>query len=129
MAETKDKKEQPTYTAKNITVLKGLDAVRKRPGMYIGPTNAEGLHHLIWEVVDNSIDEYLAGRAFTIDVVLNKDGSVTVKDDGNGIPVDIHPTEKISALELATTVCMLEVSSIMIVTRFPQVYMEWVYPL
>jgi len=104
MAETKEKKDQPTYTAKNITVLHGLDAVRKRPGMYIGPTNAEGLHHLIWEVVDNSIDEYLAGRAFTIDVVLNKDGSVTVKDDGNGIPVDIHPTEKISALELATTV-------------------------
>jgi DNA gyrase subunit B len=91
------------YKAENITVLKGLEAVRKRPGMYIGPTNEVGLHHMIWEIVDNGIDEYLGGHASEIDVVVNKDGSVTVKDNGRGIPVGIHPIEKVSALQLAAT--------------------------
>jgi len=89
------------YTAENITVLKGLEGVRKRPGMYIGATDVSGLHHLIWEVVDNGVDEFLAGEADQIDIIINKDGSITIKDDGRGIPVDIHPTEKVSALQLA----------------------------
>ena len=92
------------YSASNITILKGLEAVRKRPAMYIGGTDVNGLHHLVWEIVDNSIDEALAGYANTIVVVLNKDGSITIKDNGRGIPVDIHPEEKISALQITATV-------------------------
>ena len=94
----------PDYSAKNITVLEGLEAVRKRPGMYIGSTGPRGLHHLIWEVVDNSVDEALAGRCTQIDVTLTADGGVRVADDGSGIPVDLHAKENRSALEVVLTV-------------------------
>ena len=90
-----------TYTAKNITVLEGLDPVRKRPGMYIGGVGSAGLHHLVWEILDNSIDEAMNGHATEIGVILHKDGkTVTVSDNGRGIPVDIHPKHKKPAIEI-----------------------------
>jgi DNA gyrase subunit B len=105
-AQNKDQQNQDrknAYSASSITVLEGLEAVRKRPGMYIGSTGERGLHHLIWEVVDNAVDEAMAGHATRVEVVLQDDGGVRVVDDGRGIPVGMHPVEKKPAVEMVLT--------------------------
>src|SRR3989454_7501004 len=94
---------EATYTAKDITVLEGLEPVRLRPGMYIGSTGPRGLHHLVFEVVDNSVDEALAGRADLVEITLHPDNSVTVTDNGSGIPVDVMPDQGLPALEVVLT--------------------------
>jgi len=97
-------KEKPSYGAKEIQVLEGLEAVRKRPGMYLGSTDIRGMHHMAYEVIDNGIDEAMAGYATKINVIINKDGSITVQDDGRGIPIDLHPKFKKPALTVVLTV-------------------------
>ena len=114
MTSSSKKKEQPkkpnaaektsgTYDATNIQVLEGTEAVRRRPAMYIGDTGMRGLHHLVWEVVDNSVDEAMAGHGDTIEVTVHEDNSISVNDHGRGIPVDMHKTEKKPAVEVALT--------------------------
>lgn len=92
------------YDGSQIVVLEGLEAVRKRPGMYIGSTGTRGLHHLIWEILDNGIDEHLAGFCSEIHITLKKDGGVSIEDNGRGVPVDLHPTKKIPTARVVYTI-------------------------
>ena len=116
--------KKDTYDAGSISVLEGLEAVRKRPGMYIGSVSRKGLNHLIYEIVDNAVDEHLAGYCSRIHVVLEKDGSCTVEDNGRGIPVDMH-AKGISAERLVLQPFMQAVSLIIPHTRQAAVFMVW----
>ena len=111
LEEVKEEKAKE-YDASQIQVLEGLEAVRKRPGMYIGSTSSQGLHHLVWEIIDNGIDEALAGFADEINVIVEKDNSITVKDNGRGIPVDIQEKTGRPALETVFTVLHMPVENL-----------------
>ena len=100
---TPEADSQDSYTAKDLAVLEGLDAVRKRPGMYIGTTGPDGLHHLVWEIFDNSRDEAMGGHCDDIEITLLPDNTIRVVDNGRGIPVDVHVKAKVSALETVMT--------------------------
>ena len=113
------------YGAEQIRVLEGLEAVRKRPAMYIGSTGVDGLHHLVYEVVDNSVDEHMAGFGESIEVTLEIDGSITVVDNGRGIPTGMHPTENKSAAEVALTVLHAGGNSNKVPILFLVVCMAW----
>ena len=117
------------YGADQIQILEGLEAVRKRPGMYIGSTSARGLHHLVYEIVDNAVDEALAGYCDSIEVFINEDNSITVVDDGRGIPVDIQKKAGIPAVEVVFTIFMQGENLETAVIRYPAAFTEWVHPL
>ena len=117
------------YDGNSISVLEGLDPVRKRPGMYIGSVGTKGLNHLIYEIVDNSVDEHLAGYCSEITVTLEKDGSATVEDNGRGIPVDINEQVGRPAVEVVFTTYMQVVNLEMETIRFPEVFTESVHQL
>ena len=117
------------YSAESIKVLEGLEAVRKRPAMYIGDLGKRGLHHLVYEVVDNSIDEALAGHCTKITVTLKAEGSVAVEDNGRGIPVGIHKEEKKPAVEVVMTVYTQAENSTKTAIKFPAGFMVWVFLL
>ena len=118
-----ENKRKSNYTADDIHVLQGLEGVRKRPAMYIGSTNTMGLHHLVWEVVDNAVDEALSGYGTNITVTVHKDGSVSVLDEGRGIPVGINKETGKSALDLVFSDYTLVVNSITLSIKVPLVYM------
>ena len=116
------------YNDDAIQVLEGLDAVRKRPGMYIGSTDGAGLHHLVWEIVDNAVDEALSGFGDRIDVTINKDGSLTVQDHGRGMPTGMHAMG-IPTVEVIFTIFTPEGNSVRVATRHLVVSTGWVLPL